>query len=347
MSSWTERLLVALVLTVALSDGASAQSVFGRNKVVYADREWWVLEDGWLHLYYYPEEEELARQTLAIAREAYDDFADYFDFEFDEAIPIVLYGTHHDFKQTHVTSGFVPEGTAGFTEFIKGRVALRATGSYADLRHLVRHELVHAFMLHELAKVHHDHGIYDYFGPPLWFIEGLAESVANDAEVNTDARMYIRDAVLHDGLVRIPELWTIQGTFLMYKEGETILNFLRHQYGDKVPAMLLDQWWRARDLEQLLELELGIDYEKLDADWAAYLKRRYFPEMLSRRRPAEEGRKLLKDSFYDSAPKTLSRDEEGNLELMAVSARGGNREPVSFRPARRRQAEGPPARGGR
>ena len=71
MSSWTERALVALVFALTLSDGASAQSVFGRNKVVYANREWWVLEDGWLHLYYYPEEEELARQTLAIAREAY------------------------------------------------------------------------------------------------------------------------------------------------------------------------------------------------------------------------------------------------------------------------------------
>lgn len=316
-------LLFAFLCTLGLVAQASAQAIFGRNKVVYSDREWWVLEDGWLHLYYYPEEEELARQTLAIAREAYDDFADYFDYEFDEPIPIILYGSHHDFKQTHVTPGFVPEGTAGFTEFVKGRIALRATGNYADLHHLVRHELVHAFMLHEMADIHNERGLYDYIGPPLWFIEGLAESVANDGQPDSDARMFVRDAVLHDGLVRIPELWTIQGSYLMYKEGESILDFLRLQFGDRVPAHLLDQWWRGDQFEEILKLELGLDYAELDERWSSYLKRRYYPEMLSQRSPGEFGTRLLSDSYYDSAPKLIELEDSGRATLVALSPRGG------------------------
>ena len=106
-----------------------------------------------------------------MAQETYDEFAAWFDFEFEEQIPLILYGTHHDLKQTHVIPGFVNEGTAGFTEFAKGRVALRATGNRAELRHLIRHEMVHSFMLAKLAHVMNDRGIYDYNGPPLWFIE--------------------------------------------------------------------------------------------------------------------------------------------------------------------------------
>ena len=301
---------------------AGAQGVFGRNKVVYADRDWQVLESGQVQVYYYEEERELARETLGIAVEAYADLAEYFDFEFEEPIPIILYGTHHDFKQSHVTPGFIPDGTAGFTEFIKGRVAVRATGNFRELRHLVRHELVHAFMLSELAEVMGERGLFDYTGPPLWFIEGLAESVARQGPADSDAQMFLRDAVLQDGLVHIRELWSIEGSFLMYKEGESIVDFLRAQYGDRLPALLIDRWWMGRDLEDLLELELGLDYAELDERWVNYLKRRHFPELLTRRAPIEQGDRLLEESFFDTAPVLLERDGDA-LHLACLSARRG------------------------
>lgn len=318
--SW---ILVGLGILLLLgARPASAQMLFGKNKVVYESREWLVFQQGNVHVYFYPEEEELARFTLDVAVETYAEYAAWFDYEFDEPIPLILYATHHDLKQTHVIPSFVNEGTAGFTEFAKGRIALRATGNRAELVHLVRHEMVHAFMLAKLATVMIERDIFDYEGPPLWFIEGLAESVANP-QPDTRAHMVMRDAVLNDGLVPIPEMWQIWGSFQMYKQGESILDFMRLQYGDRVPAQLLERWWRARDFEQLLELELGVDLHELDQRWRTYLKRRYFPEILRRQHVAERGRAIDERGFFDTMPSVVELREDGTLVLVCLSAREG------------------------
>lgn len=313
---------VVLAIALLLPAAAHAQGLFGKNKVVYADREWQVFEEGMVHLYFYPEEEDLARQALAVAVDTYREFAEYFRYSFEDPIPIILYGTHHDFKQTHVIPGFIPEGTAGFTEFAKGRVAIRATGSYAALSHLIRHEMVHAFMLAKLAHVMTEKGIFDYTGPPLWFIEGLAESVARTGP-DPEAAMFLRDATLHDGLVPIPELWRIAGTFLMYKEGESIVDFLRAQYADDLPVLFLENWWRGRNLEEVLDAELGLTPAELDTRWRAYLKRRFFPQMLTRRLPEEQGKALLREGGFETASTVLGRNEEGHLQIAFLSARDG------------------------
>ena len=315
-------LLAAFVVAGALHPGdAEAQVLFGQNKVVYDARQWRVYHVGALQVFFYPEEEALARFTLDVARQTYREYADWFDYEFDEPIPLILYGTHHGLKQTHVIPNFVSEGTAGFTEFAKGRIALRGTGSRAELRHLIRHEMVHAFMLAKLATVMTDRGIYDYEGPPLWFIEGLAESVAN-TEADVQAHMILRDAVINGGLAPLTEMGRIWGSFLMYKEGESVLDFLREQYGDRTPALLLEKWWRGRNLEEVLELELGLDMAGLDRRWRAYLRRRYYPEV-QRRHPVEEQARPLDDrTRFADAPATIAATDS-TLDLACLSVRGG------------------------
>ena len=86
-------LLIAGLLLVSLlpSADALAQSVFGKNKVVYVDRDWRVFKQDKINLYFYAKEEEMARYSLAIALEAYAEFSEYFDFEFKSTIPITCF----------------------------------------------------------------------------------------------------------------------------------------------------------------------------------------------------------------------------------------------------------------
>src|SRR2546427_5308960 len=42
-------------------------------------------------------------------------------------------------------SGDIGEGTGGVTEFFKHRMVLPFTGSYAELEHVIGHEMVHQF----------------------------------------------------------------------------------------------------------------------------------------------------------------------------------------------------------
>lgn len=311
-----------LALAVALwSSPSRAQRLFGQNKVVYEGREWLVFREGMLEVYFYPAEEELARFTLDVARETYAEYAEWFGFEFEDPIPLILYPTHHDLKQTHIIPSFVGDSTAGFTEFIKGRIALRGTGNRAELRHLIRHEMVHAFMISEMAKTMTAQGIYDYEGPPLWFIEGLAESVARDGPPDAEARLILRDAVLNDGLVPLPEMWRIWGSFQMYKQGESILDFMRQQYGDRTPALLLDHWYLGRDFRDILRIELGLTLEELDRAWRNALKRRFYPEMLKRRMAEEQGECLDPEAWYDTMPAVVGADSSGGVDVVSVTGR--------------------------
>ena len=56
----------------------------------------------------------------------------------------------------------ISEYTGGFTDLMKGRIAVPANGSYSNLRHVVRHEMVHAFMLEKLHQVMDNRGKYSY-----------------------------------------------------------------------------------------------------------------------------------------------------------------------------------------
>ena len=172
-SSWI--LITSLLLLFALATGASAQYSFGKNKIQYTPKDWEVIETAHFEICYYPEEIAVAEFIAGETENIYEEYAEFFGLEFDRRIPVVLYGTHHDFQETNIIPYMISEATGGFTEFIKGRVALPFTGSYGQLLEVYRHEITHAFMLEKLRVVMNSHRRYTYNHPPLWFTEGLAE----------------------------------------------------------------------------------------------------------------------------------------------------------------------------
>jgi hypothetical protein len=141
---------ISALLLLLISTGVSAQYPFGKNKVHYHPKDWKVIETSHYEIFYYEEEIEIAEFVAALAESVYEEYSEFFDLEFERRVPVVLFGTHHDFKENNIVPYIVSEGTGGFTEFIKGRVALPFMGSYAEMKGVFRHEMVHAFMLEKL-----------------------------------------------------------------------------------------------------------------------------------------------------------------------------------------------------
>ena len=165
--------IVALALTAVPASGQ--YSTFGKNKIQYEDFDWEVLSSDHVDLYYYPDERELALIALDYAEESFDALSQKFSYVPKDRIPMVVFASHQHFEQTNIVPFFLPEGVAGFTEFLKGRVALPFNGSYADFRHVIRHELVHVFQARKGAHLKRLHpGGYEW-NSPLWFTEGLAD----------------------------------------------------------------------------------------------------------------------------------------------------------------------------
>ena len=133
---------------------AQYNSHFGRNKIQYEDFDWNVLQTEHFDVYFYPEMQELAEHGAAFAEEAYAELQNRFNFSVTRRVPIVFYSSQLHFKQTNITDGFIPDGVGGFYEFLKGRVVIPANGNLHRFRRVVRHEVVHVFTMHKIARVY-------------------------------------------------------------------------------------------------------------------------------------------------------------------------------------------------
>ena len=314
----------ALLVAAVVAPPARAQYLFGQNKVVYGAKDWKILSTPRLDVYYYHGEDQLAEVLAAFAEEVCVEYEAYFRHKFEEKIPLILYASHHDFKQTNVIDMLISDYVGGFTESIRGRVAIPHTGSMTQLRNVTRHELVHAFMNDKMTKVMTTKRRYNYAGPPLWFSEGMAEYVAL-RRPDTEARMFMRDLVVNDNLVELPDMWRIHGSFLMYKEGESLVGYIANRFGDEAIAQLLDNWWMSDRFDRVLRATLGIDIETLNRDWKRWLKRRWYPTVLENEWPDQHGIALTHGGLNTRpAPYTATARDSGACDFVFLSARAGS-----------------------
>ena len=232
---------LSFLLAILFGQDALAQYPFGKNKINYAKRKWKVLQTDNVDIYYYPSERDLATFAAPIVEETYAEFVELFDMEFRNRMPLVFFSSHYDFQQTNIIRSFISEGTGGFTDLIKGRIAIPFTGSLWHFRHVIRHEMVHAFMLEKMAQVMmQQHNRFAYTQPPLWFIEGMAEYFAMQGKESTEFNMFIRDGLMHNRLPDLLNIWQIYGSFLMYKEGEAACHYIADNFGEEAIIQILE-----------------------------------------------------------------------------------------------------------
>src|SRR5207249_7173613 len=107
---------------------------------------WRSIESDHFEVYFYSGEDSLAMRVLDLAEKTHAMLAARLGHVLSHRVPIILYGSHNDFSQTNVTPELIDAGTGGFTELLRNRVVLPFMGPYEDLRHVVVHELTHAYM---------------------------------------------------------------------------------------------------------------------------------------------------------------------------------------------------------
>ena len=242
------------------------------------------------NIYFYPEEVEVAEIGALMAEESYLLLERKFSHTVQRRIPLIFYSSPIHFQMTNTIPGLLPEGVAGFTEFIKGRVVLPHNGSFAYFRRVIRHELVHVFTMDKIRTVLKNHRASRFHGPPLWFSEGLAEHWSGD--VDSQADMIIKDAVFSENLVPINRMYEINGTFKMYKEGESILDFVAREYGDDKISLIFENWWKSEYFPHIFQSALGVPLSKVDSDWQYKTKKKYLPQIKDSDPVSRVGKKL-------------------------------------------------------
>ena len=293
------------------------------SKVNWEEIDWQLLKSEHFDIYFPRGYNHLAQKTLQYAEEANIHLSRRLNHRLSMVTPIFVYPSHGHFQSTNIIPFAIDEGTGGFTERIKRRVVVPYLGSNDEFRHVVVHELVHAFQYDILLgqTMGSTFSIASGGQPPLWFVEGMAEyfSLGWDATVD----MQMRDAALTDSLPTLEMMteYRVQNGFIFYKGGQSIMQYIADTYGEHKIGEMLRDLRDLRGIEDAVKTNLGITFDEFDADWRRWVKRKYFP-LANKKYDDEEGPLLSRHADDESLINLHPAISPDGSKAVYLTARG-------------------------
>jgi len=266
------RFIPILIITLLSVVSVKAQ-YFGQNKVRYKNEKFKVLQTPHFEIYYYLKNEKLIQKFAEDAETWYKMHQEIFRDTFLKKNPVILYSNHPDFQQTTALQGEIGIGTGGVTEALKNRVIMPVMELNNQTRHVLGHELVHAFQYHILLEKD-SIGIESISQIPLWMVEGMAEYLSVG---KTDAftSMWMRDALLNRDIPSLKDL-TNSNKYFPYRYGQAFWTFVGSLYGDTTIVPLFKATARF-GYENGLKYTFGYDDNTLSGLWKNAIESHYRP----------------------------------------------------------------------
>ncbi|MCU0372811.1 MAG: biopolymer transporter Tol [Ignavibacteria bacterium] len=298
---------IAVFITVLILLTATAFtpvfSQFGKNKVQYKIFDWKLIQTEHFDIYFDKSNYNLAVYTAHVAESSLVSLSRNLDYNIFNRIPLIVFASHNEFQQNNIIDELLPEGVGGVTELFKNRVLVPFEGSFEQFRHVIHHELVHAF----INDMFYGGSIQNIISKnitlnlPLWFNEGMAEVQSlNGLDKATD--MYIRDAILNNNL---PPIEYNYG-YLAYRGGQSFFNFLIDQYGDIKIGELMNNIRAIGDFDMAFKETYKHTVPELSEKWLKELKKEHWPEIAVREDVKDIGKMLTNHmndgGFYNISP---------------------------------------------
>jgi len=261
-----------MIVLMVLAVSVQAQ-YFGQNKVRYKNEKFKVLQTPHFELYYYLKNEKMIERIVQEAETWYKMHQEVFRDTFLKKNPIILYSNHPDFQQTTALQGEIGIGTGGVTEALKNRVIMPVMELNNQTRHVLGHELVHAFQYHILLEKD-SVGLENVSEIPLWMVEGMAEYLSV-GKVDAFTSMWMRDALLNRDIPSLKDL-TNSNKYFPYRYGQAFWTFVGSMYGDTTIVPLFKATARF-GYENGLKYTFGYDDNTLSGLWKNAIESHYRP----------------------------------------------------------------------
>ena len=321
-----------ITITVLLGVNILIAQSFGQNKVQYRNFDWSFITSPHFDIYYYGDASDLAQYTAEKGEEAYEQISKHLRWTLRKRVPIIIYHSHNDFQQTNVVLPYMREGIGGVTELFKNRVVIPFEGDYAQFRHVIHHELVHALindMIYGSAQ-----NVYSgrvRLRVPLWANEGLAEYLSMNWDTQSD--MILRDLAVHEDMPTVQQL----ESFLAYKGGQSVWRFISQKYGREKIGEIFTSMKFTQNAEKGFDKAIGMDYESLTKQWHKYLKKEYWPDIDGRDEIEDISIRLTdhkkKNNYYNIAPAispdgskiAILEDKSGFANITLIDAIDGKK----------------------
>ena len=301
--------LVAVLLVCGVAQ-AAAQQYFGQNKVQYRTFDWQVIRTDHFEVYFYDREREAALDAARMAERGYARLSRILRHQFKVRKPIILYASQSDFAQTNTTQD-LGEGVGGFTEPLKHRMVLPFTGAYAELEHVLQHEMVHQFQFDVFSHGQIGGGLTTLatVSPPLWFMEGMAEYLSLGPP-DALTMMWLRDAAIEGKLPTIAQM-SFDPRIFPYHFGHALFAYVGEKWGDEAIGEIL-QASVASGVEGAFRRALGRPVEDLSDEWRDAIQTTVLPQLADHHRARRIAKPLL-----------TQRRSQGTLHLSAALSPDG------------------------
>lgn len=279
-----KKLSVTLFLLSCFLTESNAQ-IFGRNKPVYQNFDFEVIETEHYKIHHYIKNPEIVRKLSATSEQWYQNHKNIFTQDILFKNPIIFYNDHADFQQTNTVSGQIGIGTGGVTEALKNRVVLPLAFSNQATHHVLAHELVHAFQFNNI-QTGDSTNLSSLANLPLWMIEGMAEYFSL-SRVDPFTAMWMRDAILNNNLPDISKMDNFR--YFPYRYGHSLIAFIGGAFGDdKLNQLFISTAKFGLDLGFLDAL--GVDMKTVTEAWHRNMKNVYNLDEIKEK---PQGKKLI------------------------------------------------------
>jgi len=295
--------LIPVIILFSLFIQNAIYAQFGKNKVQYKEFKWKYIQTQHFDIYFSQDGYDIAEYTATVAESSLVSLSRNHNYNISNRIPIVVFNSHNEFQQNNVIDEYLPEGVGGVTELFKNRVLVPFEGDYEQFRHVIHHELNHAFM----NDMYYGGSIQNIISKnvtlnfPLWFNEGMSEVQSLDG-LDKATDMYIRNLIINDYL---PGIDYCNG-FLAYRGGQSFFAYLIDTYGKYKIGELMNNIKSLGDVDAGFQETYKISIEKLSEKWIKELKKTYWPELKTREDISDFARTLTdheKDGgFYNISP---------------------------------------------
>ena len=261
------------IISLLLLSLQSRAQYFGQNKVRYKNLKFKVYKTPHFEIYYYLKNDSMIKRFAQESELWYTIHQKVFKDTFKKANPIILYANHPDFQQTTAIDGQIDAGTGGITEGLKNRVVMPVMETNQTTRHVIGHELVHAFQYHMLLGKD-SASFVNINNLPLWMIEGMAEYLSLGKQ-DAYTAMWMRDAYLNHDIPTVQQL-SQSNKYFPYRYGEAFWAFIGSSYGDSVIMPLFKSVAR-NGMKAGIKKTFGYDDKTLSSVWKTTIEQAYAP----------------------------------------------------------------------
>jgi len=260
------------IFFLCCSSTAFAQ-YFGQNKMRYKTLDFQVKETPHFDFYTYLKNDSLLTHFMQESELWYELHQQVFRDTFLRKNPLILYNNHPDFQQTTAIGGEISIGTGGVTEGLKNRVVMPIMQINNQTRHVLGHELVHAFQYHTLIEG--DSTKLENIGNlPLWMVEGMAEYLSVGKK-DAFTAMWMRDAYLNNDIPSLRDL-TESNKYFPYRYGQAFWAYVGSTYGDTVIVPFFKNTAKY-GYQAAIKYTFGYDERTLSNLWRTSIENAYKP----------------------------------------------------------------------